>query len=445
MHEDLLPHRPTAARLLWLLLVALAVSWTPGAAQASKAKLFDVVLFGAKGDGQTLDTAAIQKALDECGRAGGGVVRIPAGNYLSRPIEIYSKTTLLLEKGATLKATDDPKDYLPADVTWEDVLAGRSRGPFTNFLSGRNLTDVTITGKGTIDGSGTRWWEPAEEARRKVPGYTLPRPNLIRIVGCKHLKVTGITLQNSPKFHLVPEDCEDVLIEGVTILAPPGAANTDAIDPTMCRRVKITHCRIDVGDDNVAIKSGRKMPGREFACEDITVADCLFKHGHGMSIGSETTGGVRNVTVKRCRFEGTENGIRIKTARGRGGAVENVVYEDLTMKEVEGAITITTYYPKIPATDPAQPVTAATPRYRDIRITNLKATSVKSAGVIVGLPESLLRNVVLENVQIAAAAGGLTIRNATGGRLKNVRVTCQEGPPFLVQDAQVEGLPQPAK
>ena len=112
------------------------------------------------------------------------------------------------------KATDDPKDYLPADVTWDDILAGRSRGPFTNFLSGRNLTDVTITGKGTIDGSGARWWEPAEEARRKVPGYTLPRPNLIRIVGCKNLKVTGITLQNSPKFHLVPEDCEDVLIEG---------------------------------------------------------------------------------------------------------------------------------------------------------------------------------------------------------------------------------------
>jgi polygalacturonase len=433
------------ALLVSLLRLAVGVSLAGAAAGASEAKVFDVRQFGAKGDGRVLDTAAIQKALDECGQAGGGVVRIPAGTYLSRPIEIHSKTTLLLEQGATLKATDDPKDYLPDNVTWEDILAGRSRGPFTNFLSGKRLTDVTLTGKGTIDGSGARWWEPAEEARRKVPGYTLARPNLVRIVGCKNLKVTGITLQNSPKFHLVPEDCEDVLIEDVTILAPAGAANTDAVDPTLCRRVKITHCVIDVGDDNVAIKSGRKMPGRECACEDITITDCVFKHGHGVSIGSETAGGVRNVTVRHCQFEGTENGIRIKTARGKGGLVENILYDDLAMKDVVGAITITTYYPKIPVTDPAQPITAQTPKYQNIRITNVKATSAKSAGVIVGLPESLVRNVTLKNVQIAAAGQGLTIRNASGVQLKNVRVTAREGAPFIVQDAQVEGLPETRK
>jgi polygalacturonase len=233
-----------------------------------------------------------------------------------------------------------------------------------------------------------------------------------------------------------------VLIEGVTILAPEGAANTDAIDPSVSRRVKITRCLIDVGDDNVAIKSGRKMPGREFACEDITVTDCVFKHGHGMSIGSETRGGVRNVTVRRCQFEGTENGIRIKSSRGRGGLVENVVYEDLTMKDVAGAITITEYYPKIPATDTAQPVTEETPRYQNIRIANVTGTSTKSAGVIVGLPESRLRNVTLENVQISAASTGLVIRNADAVRLKNVRVMAKKGPPFVVEDAQVEGLPE---
>lgn len=433
-------NRQPGGLLFSLLLAALSAGHPGASAFASASKVFDVRQFGAVGDGRTLDTAAIQQALDDCGQAGGGVVRIPAGTYLSRPMEIHSKTTLLLERGATLKATDDPKDYLPATVTWEDVLSGRSRGPFRNFLSGKGLTDVTITGKGTIDGSGARWWAPAEEARRKVPGYTLARPNLIRIVGCKHLKVTGITLQNSPKFHLVPEDCEDVLIEDVTILAPAGAANTDAIDPTLCRHVKITHCLIDVGDDNVAIKSGKKMPGRECACEDITITGCVFKHGHGVSIGSETAGGVRNVTVKHCQFEGTENGIRIKTARGRGGLVDNIVYEDLTMKDVVGAITITTYYPKIPATDPAQPVTAQTPRYQNIRIVNVKATSAKNAGVIVGLPESPVRNVTLKNVQIAAAGRGLTIRNAKGVLLQSVRVTAKEGPPLLVEDAQVEDL-----
>ena len=438
---------PGRARLrpcrFWPLVLCFIVAGA--AAQASESKAFEVRQFGAKGDGKTLDTAALQKALDECGQAGGGVVRIPAGTYLSQPLEMRSKTTLLLEEGATLKATDDPKDYLPANVKWEDILAGRSKGPFTNFLSGKKLEDVTITGKGTIDGSGARWWEPAEEARRKVSGYTLPRPNLVRLLGCKNVKVTGITLQNSPKFHLVPEDCEDVLIEGVTILAPEGAANTDAIDPSVCRRVKITKCLIDVGDDNVAIKSGKKVPGREYACEDITITDCVFKHGHGMSIGSETRGGVRNVTVRHCQFEGTENGIRIKSDRGRGGLVDNIVYEDLTMKDVVGAITITSYYPKIPATDSAQPVTAETPKYQNIRIANLKASSTKSAGVIVGLPESQMRNVTLENVEIAAAKAGLTIRNAGGVRLKNVSVTAKEGPPFVVQDAEVEGLPEARK
>ncbi len=426
-------------------LMALGVMLAGVLAQAAEPKVFDVREFGAKGDGNALATAAIQKALDECGRAGGGVVRIPPGTYLSQPLQIRSGTTLLLEAGATLKATDDPKDYLPADVLWADILAGKSKGPFTHFLSGKKLTDVTITGKGIIDGSGARWWEPAEEARRKVSGFTLPRPDLVRLAGCKNVKVTGVTLQNSPKFHLVPEDCEDVLIEGVTIVAPDGAANTDAIDPSRSRRVTITKCLIDVGDDNVAIKSGRKVPGREFACEDITITDCVFKHGHGLSIGSETVGGVRNVTVRRCQFEGTENGIRIKSYRGRGGPVENIVYEDLTMKDVVGAITITSYYPKIPATDSAQPLTAEAPKYQNIRIANVRATSTKDAGVLVGLPECPMRNVTLENVQISAARAGLTIRNADGVRLKNVVVTATDGPPFVVQDAEVEGLPEVAK
>jgi polygalacturonase len=442
----------TGQRVLRALLLrscvplALALNLAAGAADSSSssaatpARIFDVRQFGAQGDGKAVDTAAIQKALDECGRAGGGTVRFPAGTYLSQPLSLRSKTTFLLDQGATLKATDDPKDYLPSSVTWEDILQGRSKGPFVNFVNGRNLEDVTITGKGTIDGSGARWWGPAEEARRKVSGFTLPRPNLIRITGCKRLTVSGVTLQNSPKFHLVPDDCEDVLIENVTVLAPAGAANTDAIDPTLSRRVTITRCLIDVGDDNVAIKSGKKMPGREFACEDLTITDCIFRHGHGLSIGSETAGGVRNLTVKRCSFEGTENGIRIKSPRGKGGKVENLVYEDITMRDVKGAITFTCYYPKIPRTDTAQAVTAETPSFRNIRIRNLTATSTRAAGVIIGLPESPVSNVVLENVQITAATTGLAIRNAKEIQLEKVQVTAKEGPPFVVEDAQVHGL-----
>ena len=241
-----------------------------------------------------------------------------------------------------------------------------------------------------------------------------------------------------------------MVISNVTVLAPPHAANTDAIDPSICRNVLITKCRIDVGDDNVAIKSGHKVEGRKFACENITVTDCVFLHGHGMSIGSETAGGVRNVTVRNCTFENTENGIRIKSQRGRGGVVENISYSDITMKNVNPAITLTCFYAynsagdskqqSTPKPDVAQPVTDKTPIYRNIHINNLKATCQKSAGMILGLPESQISDVVLENVTITAATTGLAIQNAKGIQFKNVQVINKEGPPFIVNAAQVEGL-----
>jgi len=426
-------------KALDLIVLPLCLSAFAALAQP---KVFDVRELGAKGDGKTLDTKVIQDALDACGDAGGGVVQLSAGTYLCKPILLRSKTTLQLDEGATLQATTNHTDFMKTPGDW---LSARGSGDFNPLISGKDLTDVTITGKGTIDGAGSVWWEAAEEARRKTPGYTLPRPRLMILTRCKNVKIIGITLQNSPTFHFVPTDCEDVLVDGVTILAPEHAANTDAIDPSVSRRVTITNCLIDVGDDNVAIKSGKRMEGREFACEDITVTDCIFKHGHGMSIGSETPGGVRNLTVRNCTFEGTENGIRVKSPRGRGGTVENLVYENITMKDVKGALTLTCYYPKIPKTDDAQPVTDTTPKFKNITIRNLRATSTKSAGVIIGLPESLVENVVLENVHIEAATTGLNIRNATGVQMKNVTVTPKEGPPFIVENAQMDGLPEPAK
>ena len=270
------------------------------------------------------------------------------------------------------------------------------------------------------------------------------------MTGCTNLRVENITLQNSPKFHLVPADCDGVIISNVTVLAPVGAANTDAIDPTACRNVVITKCHIDVGDDNVAIKAGRAMPGRPFACDNILVTDCTCLHGHGISIGGETAGGVRNVTVKNCTFENTENGIRIKSQRGRGGIVENISYSDITMKNVFPAISLSSYYmsnsagdPKQqsePAKDTAQAVTAGTPIYRNIHIKNLTATSQKSAGVIIGLPESLISDVILENVHIDAATTGLKIQNAKGIQFKNVQITAKEGPPVIMDNAEVTGL-----
>ncbi len=423
--------------ILWVCL-SVAVSFPA----ARGAIVFDVRQFGAKGDGKTFDTAAVQKALDECGREG-GTVKFSRGTYLCQPLTIPAKTTMQLEAGATLLASPVQSDFLKGGGDW---LKAKSGGDFIPFLSGKDADDVTITGPGTIDGNGAVWWPEAEKARQKVSGYTLPRPNLIVFNRCNHLRLADVKLVNSPKFHFVPTDCADVAVDNVTIIAPVGAANTDGIDPSNCRNVTITRCTIDTGDDNIAIKSGKKVLGRDFGCENITVTDCVFLHGHGMSIGSETVGGVRHLVVKNCRFDGTENGLRIKSRRGKGGTVQDVSYSDITMTNVHPAISIACYYQdssqaKYPKDDPVQPMTDTTPIFRNIRIANVTATSTKDAGLIVGLPESVVTNVLLENVHITAETG-LTLANAAGVKLKNVQVTVKSGPPFITDKAQVEGLPR---
>jgi len=419
-----------AKHLSLVILVSLTLVKSQGQS------IFDVTKLGAKGDGLTDDTAAVQQALDDCDRAGGGLVLLPEGTYYCRPLTIGTRTTLRLETDAVLQASTNQSDFLKQPGDWQKA---RSGSDFVPFLSGKDLENVTICGPGKIDGAGSVWWEAAEAARRKVSGYTLPRPNLIVLTRITNLVIRDVTLQNSMKFHLVPTECEGVLISNVTILAPERAANTDAIDPSISRNVTITKCLIDVGDDNVAVKSGKAVDGREFACENLTVTDCTFKHGHGMSIGSETVGGVRNVIVRNCTFEDTDNGIRIKSDRRRGGTVDGLLCENIKMTNVRGAITISSYYPKIPATDTAQPVTDTTPKYRNITIRNLQATSTRDAGVIVGLPESPIEHVLLENVSIKAARRGLEVRHAKGVRFQNVIVLAEEGKPLVFTDAEVDG------
>jgi polygalacturonase len=417
---------------------ALSGAEENSANEAGAARGLDVNVrdLGAKGDGVSLDTDPIQKALNRCGELGGGTVRLPSGVYLSKPLTLGTQTTLLLETGARLQATDEPGDF-----------SGTTSGSFVPFISGRGLTNVAIIGPGVIDGAGAKWWVPAEAARRKTPGYTFPRPNLIVLTSCRNVRVQDVTLQNSPKFHFVPAECEDVLVTNVTITAPPGSPNTDAIDPSGCRGVRITHCRIDVGDDNVAIKAGKKVAGREFACEDIHVTDCTFLHGHGMSIGSETVEGVRNVLVENCTFENTENGLRIKSQRGRGGRVENIIYRNITMKNVDPAVTFTCKYMNNSKGDPNQPTNTQPaevssgserlPVYRHILIQNLDATCPDNAGTILGLTDSQIQDVVLQNVRISANKG-FSVTDAAGIQFKDSTLTIREGPSFITNRAQVD-------
>ena len=364
--------------------------------------------FGARGDGSGNDAAAIQKAIDSCEQRGGGTVRLSAGIYLSAPIVLKSNITLQLDKGATLLGSADHADY-PAKTEF------RAPG-LQSLVSATDAANVAITGEGTIDGNGESWWQMARTIKDSgILGSDHPRPRLVVFDHCKHVRVEGVTIQNSPMWQLVPYYSDDVVIRNVRILAPAHSPNTDAVDPFSSSHVSIDHLYADVGDDNVAIKSGAiNSPGPDAPSRDITIIDCTFLHGHGLSVGSEIAGGAQNIRAERIHFDGTDNGIRVKANRDRGNDVSGLVFRDIDMKNVKNALIISEYYPKIlPAEgETSQPVTRLTPHFHDIHLENVTASDSASAGAIVGLPESSVADVVLHNVRIAAKRG-LTIGYAS--------------------------------
>jgi polygalacturonase len=265
---------------------------------------------------------------------------------------------------------------------------------------------------------------------------------MIRLVNCTRVLVQGVTLTNSPNFHLIPQQCQDVTLDHITIKSPKDAPNTDGIDPSGWN-FHITNCTIDTGDDNIAIKaSNATKPGRP-SCENFLVENCTFREGHGMSIGGQTPGGLRGLLVRNCTFEGTDAGIRMKAPRGQGGLVEDCIYENLTMKGVKVPIYITSYYPSIPKDvddEPAQPVGPRTPIWRNIRITNVTVTDSPEAGRIIGLPEMPVSDLVLANVRISSKKG-LRVVHAKGVRLEGCDITASQDPALITHDAEVVGAP----
>jgi polygalacturonase len=240
-----------------------------------------------------------------------------------------------------------------------------------------------------------------------------------------------VTIQNSPFWQLVPYYSDDVIIRNVRILAPYPSPNTDAVDPFSSSNVRIDHLYADTGDDNIAIKSGAiDSPGGDDPARDITITDCTFLHGHGLSIGSEVAGGAHNIVAKRIHFEGTDNGIRVKANRDRGNDVSDLSFSDIDMKDVKNPLVISEYYPHIlpEGAVTAEPVTRLTPHFHDISFENVTATGAKMAGAIVGLPEAPVDGIVLKNVKLAGETG-LTIGYA------NVSATN-----LTVQAAQGEGI-----
>jgi polygalacturonase len=393
----------------------------------------DPKTFGAKGDGSTKDTKAIQAAIDACAEKGGGIVRLSAGVYIAAPIELKSNITLQLEKGATLLGSPDHRDY-PA----HDEFRLPDLQPLVSAIHAMN---VAIVGEGVIDGNGESWWQEARSIKdHGILGTGHPRPKLILFDHCVHVRVEGISVQNSPMWQVVPYYSDDVVIRNVRILAPAHAPNTDAIDPFSSSHVVIDHVFADVGDDNVAIKSGAiNSMGQDSPSHDITITDCTFLHGHGLSVGSEIAGGAQNIRAERIHFEGTDNGIRIKANRDRGNDVSHLVFRDIEMKDVKNALILSEYYPAIlpPDQEDAKPVTRLTPHFHDITLENVTATGSETAAVIVGLPEAPITDVHLHNVNLSANKGAtIGYADVTGDGFV---VQAKEGGPIvMLAGAKVE-------
>ena len=375
--------------------------------------------YGAKGDGKTLDTAAIQKAIDACASKGGGTVKLAGtAKFISAPLVLKSHITLEIAAGTTLEASTNHDDF-PEFEQFHDT--GRQ-----SLLSATGAEGITIRGGGIIDGRGESW------GPNRAEGYT--RPRLIVFDHCKHVLMENITVQNSPMWQIVPYYSEDLTFRNMKVLAPlPDGHNTDGIDPFSSKHIVIDHVTIDTGDDNVAIKSGQPgSAGPDDPTVDVTITDCLFLKGHGLSIGSEVAGGVQHVRAERVTFKGTTAGIRIKSGRDRGADVSDLVYKDITMEDVATPIQITDYYSAggskegAAAVSPA-PVTRLTPHMHDIVIENLKATGAKVAMDIEGLPEAPVLGVQLKNVTIDAVKGAKVYYATVVSQ--GLLIKAQSGPP----------------
>jgi polygalacturonase len=362
-------------------------------------RTFALADFGAVGDGRTLNTEAFKQAVAAVDKAGGGRLVVPRGTFRTLPFALCSNLDLHLEEGAVIQAPDSFEAYGlpdPATLKSQDEVRARVKTP-PALITGRDLHDVALTGKGTIDGNGALWWAWSERAARAVaktqPGRVVyRRPHLVVINGCQRLQVADITLTNSSMFHLVPSNITDLTIERVKVRAPFDAPNTDAIDPGPGTNFLIRDCDIDTGDDDIVIKSGGT---------NILIENCTIRHGHGISIGSGTTVGIHRMLVRHCTLDGTDNGIRIKSMRGAGGPVENIRYTDIRMNHVEHAIVLDLTYvdnnrPDFKG-DPGK-----VPSIRDILIDHVTIEHSKNAGRIIGLPESRITGVTLQDVSITA-------------------------------------------
>ncbi|MBK6644151.1 MAG: glycoside hydrolase family 28 protein [Anaerolineales bacterium] len=415
---------------------------------------FNVREHGAMGNGQTLDSPAIQSTIDACSTLGGGTVYLPSGQYLTGSLFLRNNISLHLDSGATILGSENPVDYPIIHSRWE----GKHQDTHASLITGQNLNNISVTGRGTIDGRGAKWWQAKKDGT-----LAHPRPRLISFSDCTNVLIEGITAINSPSWTINPVHCQNVIIHGITIINPADSPNTDGINPDSCRLVRISDCYVSVGDDCITIKSGteHEHPDRYAPCRDITITNCTLERGHGgVVIGSEMSGGVKNVVISNCVFIGTDRGIRIKSRRGRGGAIEDIRVSNLIMDGVLCPFTMNLYYhigvrgnTDVSDKNPRS-VDDTTPRLRRIHFSHITAREVKhAAGFLYGLAEMPLEDISFTDISISISAeadsgypemaddipsmsqAGFYIRNARHLRLEHVEVTGQNGKAFDIADS----------
>jgi polygalacturonase len=454
-----------------------------------RADTLNIMDFGAVGNGIIKNTKSINNAIKMCSDKGGGTVIIPAGIWLTGPIKLQNNVNLHLENQALLKFSADFDDYPLIHNTWEGVPTVRCLAP----ISGFDLKNIAITGDGIINGSGDAWrpvkkfkmtdnqwkeliesggvvdktnkiWWPSEfamnggklvskldqkdsvkiEEYRKAREYL--RPVLLNFVRCKKILLDGPTFTNSPAWNIHPLLCEDMTIRNIYVRNPWYSQNGDGIDLESCKNVVIYNSQFDVGDDAMCIKSGKNEYGRKRGrpSENIIIKNCTVYHGHGgFTVGSEMSGGVRNIFVANCTFIGTDVGLRFKSTRGRGGIVENIHIANIYMMDIpKEAIRFNMFYDySAPIPEDGSdgltpylerkevPIDEGTPVFRNIKIKNIYCRSAEQAILVLGLPEMAISQVQFENVNISADKGLIAV-DADNLKLKDVNLRIKSGPAF---------------
>lgn len=390
---------------------------------------FDVTTCGAVGDGKTLCTQAIQKAVDACREAGGGTVYVPAGKFLSGAIFLKSNVTLHISEGSTLLASTNFEDFPPIKPGWRAKSDSAQR---SSLITGLDLENVAVIGRGTLNGQGKPWWDALREDNKKKEGQqkilTHGRPRVINLYRCNNVLIEGVTIVDSPSWTVHPVGCDNLVVNGISIINPESGPNTDGVNPESCRNVRISNCFIDTGDDCITLKSGEDEEGRLKArpTENVTITNCVMYKGHGaVVIGSEMSGGVRNVAASNIVCVGTDRAVRIKSTRGRGGVVENLRFSNFIVENVAEPIYITTFYTRTPP----EPVSERTPIFRDIAISHFTIKNCPCTAKIFGLPEMPIQQLRITDVT-ASTQVGFRCDSVAGLELQNVQVNVEKGPAF---------------